>query len=56
VFADFKIAVILEGIGARHAQGDTVGEGFDHIADMVGPLLQRALDLAATSTVTELRR
>ena len=56
VFADFKIAVILEGIGARHAQGDTVGGGFDDIADMVGPLLQRALDLAAVSTVSELRR
>ena len=56
VFADFKIAVILEGIGARHAHGDTVGEGFDDIADMVGPLLQRALDLAAVSTVPELRR
>ncbi|MEE2031301.1 phosphotransferase family protein [Rhodococcus chondri] len=56
VFADFKIAVILEGINARHAQGGTVGDGFDDIADMVGPLLQRALELAATSSVTELRR
>ncbi|WAL49272.1 phosphotransferase family protein [Rhodococcus pyridinivorans] len=56
VFADFKIAVILEGIGARHAQGGTVGEGFDDVAAMVDPLLQRALDLAATSTITALRR
>ncbi|TSD45261.1 phosphotransferase family protein [Rhodococcus sp. KBS0724] len=56
VFADFKIAVILEGINARHAQGDTVGEGFDDVADMVGPLLQRALDLTCTSSVHELRR
>lgn len=56
VFADFKIAVILEGINARHAQGDTVGGGFDDVGDMVGPLLQRALDLAAVSPVSELRR
>lgn len=56
VFADFKIAVILEGINARHAKGDTVGEGFDDVADMVGPLLQRALDLTRTSSVHELRR
>ncbi|ANZ27313.1 acyl-CoA dehydrogenase [Rhodococcus sp. WB1] len=56
VFADFKIAVILEGIGARHDRGETVGEGFDGIADMVGPLLRRALDLAATSALPELRR
>ncbi|MFI7524065.1 phosphotransferase family protein [Nocardia salmonicida] len=56
VFADLKLAVILEGIGARHASGGTVGGGFDDVGDMVGPLLQRALDLAATSTLSELRR
>ncbi|EME63090.1 hypothetical protein G352_15575 [Rhodococcus ruber BKS 20-38] len=56
VFADFKIAVILEGIGARHERGETVGAGFDGIADMVGPLLRRALDLAATSALPSLRR
>lgn len=56
VFADFKIAVILEGIAARHAQGETVGEGFDGVGDMAEPLLQRALDLAARSSDPELRR
>ncbi|MCE4267513.1 phosphotransferase family protein [Rhodococcus globerulus] len=56
VFADFKIAVILEGISARHRQGETVGDGFDDVGDMVGPLLQRALDLAAASPVHKLRR
>jgi aminoglycoside phosphotransferase (APT) family kinase protein len=55
VFADFKIAVILEGIHARHVQGLTVGEGFEGIGDMVGPLLDRALDIASASSVRELR-
>ena len=56
VFADLKVAIILEGIHARYLQGNTVGVGFDGVGDMVGPLLQRALDLAASSTVEELRR
>ncbi|MFZ2174992.1 MAG: phosphotransferase family protein, partial [Rhodococcus sp. (in: high G+C Gram-positive bacteria)] len=56
VFADFKIAVILEGIHARHRQGETVGDGFDDVGEMVEPLLQRALDLAADSALPELRR
>lgn len=56
VFADLKIAVILEGIHARHVQGDTVGEGFEDIADMVGPLLQRALELTAKSSLSGLRQ
>jgi aminoglycoside phosphotransferase (APT) family kinase protein len=55
VFADFKIAVILEGIHARHVQGLTVGEGFEGIGDMVGPLLDRALAIASASSVRELR-
>lgn len=46
VFADFKIAVVLEQIHARHVQGHTVGEGFDDIGAMVGPLLGRALERA----------
>ncbi len=49
VFADFKIAVILEQIHARHTQGTTVGEGFDDIGGMVGPLLGRARDRAASA-------
>ncbi|OZC55671.1 phosphotransferase family protein [Rhodococcus sp. RS1C4] len=54
VFADFKIAVILEGIHARHAQGHTDGEDFSRVGDMVGPLLGRALDRASASSVTGL--
>ncbi|WP_328600815.1 phosphotransferase family protein [Actinomadura physcomitrii] len=56
IFADFKVAVILEGIRARHAGGATVGQGFDGIAEMVEPLLHRALELAAESNHPELRR
>lgn len=51
VFADFKIAVILEGIHARHAQGHTQGEDFVDVGDMVGPLLGRALERASASHV-----
>ncbi|WP_375000636.1 phosphotransferase family protein [Aeromicrobium sp. CTD01-1L150] len=47
-FADVKTAVILEGIHARHRSGLTVGEGFDGVGEMVGTLLDRALDLTAT--------
>lgn len=46
VFADFKIAVILEQIHARHLRGTTVGDWFDDIGAMVGPLLHRARDRA----------
>jgi aminoglycoside phosphotransferase (APT) family kinase protein len=56
VFADLKLAVILEGIAVRHASGETVGDGFDGVADMAGPLLARALDIAAQSPNVELRR
>lgn len=55
VFADFKIAVILEGIHARHLQGHTVGEDFEAVGDMVEPLLTRALDLASASGLPALR-
>jgi aminoglycoside phosphotransferase (APT) family kinase protein len=55
VFADFKIAVILEGIHARHLQGHTAGEDFEGVGDMVGPLLERALDLASASPSRALR-
>jgi aminoglycoside phosphotransferase (APT) family kinase protein len=46
VFADFKVGVILEGIHARHRQGQTVGEGFDGVGDMAGVLLERAHERA----------
>ncbi|WP_439033123.1 phosphotransferase family protein [Gordonia terrae] len=54
VFADFKIAIILEGIHARHAQGHTEGEDFAGVGEMVGPLLGRALERASASSVTGL--
>jgi len=37
--ACFKLAVILEGIHYRFAQGQTVGEGFAAVGEMVGPLI-----------------
>ena len=51
-FADLKIAVILEGIHARHQQGHTEGEGFDGVGEMIAPLLVRALELAGTLGVS----
>jgi aminoglycoside phosphotransferase (APT) family kinase protein len=56
VFADFKVAVILEGIHARHLQGHTEGKDFAEVGEMVGPLLVRALDRASASSVPGLRR
>ena len=41
--AHFKLAVILEGIHYRHAQGQTVGEGFDSVGEAVEPLLAAGL-------------
>ncbi|MPY81371.1 MAG: phosphotransferase, partial [Actinophytocola sp.] len=55
VFADFKIAVILEGIHARHRQGHTTGKDFETAGEMVAPLLARALDLASASAVRGLK-
>lgn len=56
VFADFKIAVILEGIHARHLQGHTEGEDFAGVGAMVDPLLNRALERASRSAVAALAR
>lgn len=50
VFADYKIAVILEGIHARHLQGHTTGADFEDVGDMVLPLFERALDRASSFT------
>ncbi|MCK8675428.1 phosphotransferase family protein [Rhodococcus sp. HM1] len=50
VFADFKIAVILEGIHARYLQGHTDGEDVSDVGSMVGPLLDRALHRASHSS------
>lgn len=56
VFADFKIAVILEGIHARHLQGHTSGADFETVGVMVEPLLNRALDRASSSNFAGSRR
>ncbi|MEZ0066259.1 aminoglycoside phosphotransferase (APT) family kinase protein [Streptacidiphilus sp. MAP12-20] len=43
-FAQYKLAVIAEGIHYRYIQGKTVGEGFAHLGAMVPPLVALALD------------
>lgn len=55
LFADLKLAVILEQIHARHVAGHTVGDGFDDIGDMVPLLLDRALTRASASSDRRLR-
>jgi aminoglycoside phosphotransferase (APT) family kinase protein len=42
-FACFKFAVICEGIHYRHAQGLTVGDGFDRIGALVPGIVHRGL-------------
>jgi aminoglycoside phosphotransferase (APT) family kinase protein len=42
--AFFKMATICESIHHRYAIGQTVGEGFDTIGDVVEPLLDSGLD------------
>jgi len=41
--AHFKLAVILEGIHYRYAQGQTVGDGFDTVGVIVEPLIAAGL-------------
>ncbi len=41
--AAFKLAGISEGIHYRHLQGQTVGDGFDTIGEVVAPLLELGL-------------
>lgn len=56
VFADFKIAVILEGIHARRMQGHTDGSArFKGLDVMVDALLDRALELGSRSVIAGLR-
>jgi aminoglycoside phosphotransferase (APT) family kinase protein len=38
-FAAFKLAVILEGVHYRFMQGQTVGDGFESVGALVGPLV-----------------
>jgi aminoglycoside phosphotransferase (APT) family kinase protein len=49
VFAQYKLAVILEGINARFQMGKTVGHGFDTMGPMVETLAESALDIARVS-------
>lgn len=51
VFAQFKLAVILEQIHARHASGNTVGEGFGQVGPMVPELLDAAMHTVRSSPV-----
>jgi aminoglycoside phosphotransferase (APT) family kinase protein len=41
-FGYFKLAVISEGIAARHLKGDTVGDGFAQFRDLVPHLVEQA--------------
>lgn len=50
VFAEFKLAIILEQIHARHEKGQTRGEGFEGVGDMVVQLLDAAMERIHCST------
>jgi aminoglycoside phosphotransferase (APT) family kinase protein len=39
-FGYFKLAVVLAGVAARHRAGAMLGEGFDQVADRLGPLVE----------------
>ncbi|GAA3649400.1 phosphotransferase family protein [Nocardioides ginsengisoli] len=41
--AAYKLAAILEGIHFRHLEGQTVGEGFDRIGEVIHPLLDSGI-------------
>jgi aminoglycoside phosphotransferase (APT) family kinase protein len=41
-FGYFKLAVISEGIAARHLKGETVGDGFSQFHDLVPQLVDQA--------------
>ncbi|AWB86209.1 phosphotransferase family protein [Mycetocola zhujimingii] len=46
-FAAYKLAVILEGIHCRYQAGETVGDGFDRIGQLVEPLAEEGLARSA---------
>lgn len=56
VFGLWKVAVILEQIYVRHHRGLTVGAGFDDVEAMPSILLDRASEIAASSSLAALRR
>jgi aminoglycoside phosphotransferase (APT) family kinase protein len=47
----FKIAVIAEGVHARHQQGMTRGTGFDHVGEAVAPLAAAGLRVVSGGTL-----
>lgn len=53
--AAYKLAIIVEGIHARHLMGKTLGEGFETMGDRVPSIIGRALERAGTSSVLALR-
>jgi aminoglycoside phosphotransferase (APT) family kinase protein len=55
VLAAYKLAVIVEGIWARHLKGQTVGEGYDNMGDRAVHLVRRALAVADASGDPRLR-
>jgi aminoglycoside phosphotransferase (APT) family kinase protein len=46
-FSYFKLAVIVEGIHARHLEGATVGEGYDGMAAIPPVLAEQGLEVLA---------
>jgi aminoglycoside phosphotransferase (APT) family kinase protein len=55
VFAFYKLAIIVEGIAARYRMGKTLGEGFEHMGQMVKSLVAEALEQADRSSIPALR-
>lgn len=55
VFAFYKLAIIVEGIAARYRMGKTLGEGFEHMGEMVARLVDGALEVANRSSIPALR-
>jgi aminoglycoside phosphotransferase (APT) family kinase protein len=55
VFAFYKLAIIVEGIAARYRMGKTLGEGFEHMSQMVNSLVDEALEQANRSSIPALR-
>lgn len=50
-FAAFKLAVIAEGIHFRFLAGETVGQGFDQLGDLVTPLARHGLEQHGLTTL-----
>jgi len=55
VFAFYKLAIIVEGIAARYRMGKTLGEGFEHMGEMVKSLVGEALEQADRSSIGALQ-